>query len=65
MNKIYNFSITTGTEEGTCIISELILGKDIYFAEFTDFRDASDFLYKCFKMIGTGKDYCAYIRRGD
>jgi len=63
MHKIYKFAITTGTEEGTFIISELILGKDIYFAEFTDFKDASDFLFKCFKMIGTGKDHNAYIRR--
>jgi len=61
---LYRLSITTGTEQGTCIVSEEVLGKDIYLAEFQEYEDACDFLNKCFKKIGEGRNYNYYIKKG-
>ena len=63
MNRIYKLSITAGTEQGTCIISDEMLGKDIYLAEFQEYEDASNFLDRCFKKIGMGRNYNYYIRK--
>ena len=63
MNRLYRLSITTGTEQGTCIISDEMLGKDIYLAEFQEYEDASNFLDRCFKKIGMGRNYNYYIRK--
>jgi len=63
MNRIYKLSITAGTEQGTCIVSDEILGKDIYLAEFQEYEDAYNFLNRCFKKIGMGRNYNYYIRK--
>ena len=63
MNRIYKLSITAGTEQGTCIVSDEIMGKDIYLAEFQEYEDASNFLDRCFKKIGMGRNYNYYIRK--
>ena len=60
---LYRLSITAGTEQGTCIISEEVLGKDIYLAEFQEYEDACNFLNRCFKKIGMGRNYNYYIRK--
>lgn len=56
-DRLYRFSITKDTEQGTHIISDCILGKDIFFAEFNDFWEAVDYLKKCFICLGIGKHY--------
>tara|TARA_R100000030_G_scaffold98242_1_gene87965 strand:- start:993 stop:1190 length:198 start_codon:yes stop_codon:yes gene_type:complete len=59
---LYRLSITAGTEQGTCIVSEEVLGKDIYLAEFQEYEDANNFLNKCFKKIGEGRNYNYYVK---
>ena len=59
---LYRLSITAGTEQGTCIVSEEVLGKDIYLAEFQEYEDACNFLDKCFKKIGEGRNYDYYVK---
>ena len=61
-NYLYRLSITAGTEQGTCIVSEEVLGKDIYLAEFQEYEDACNFLDKCFKKIGEGRNYNYYVK---
>ncbi len=63
MNYLYRLSITAGTEEGTCIVSDWIMGKDIWLAEFQEYEDASNFLNRCFKKIGEGRNYHYYVRK--
>tara|TARA_R100001440_G_scaffold13057_4_gene22892 strand:- start:43 stop:252 length:210 start_codon:yes stop_codon:yes gene_type:complete len=63
MNRIYKLSITAGTEQGTCIVADEILGKDVYLAEFQEYEDACNFLNRCFKKIGMGRNYNYYIRK--
>ena len=60
---LYRLSITAGTEQGTCIVSEEVLGKDIYLAEFQEYEDACNFLDKCFKKIGEGRNYDYYVKQ--
>ena len=63
-NKLYRFSITAGTAEGTCIICTETKTQSIYFAEFINYEDARDYLDKCFEIVEYKRDYNIYIKRG-
>ena len=59
----YNLSITTGTENGTCIITNDVNDQSEYFAEFLNYEDACDYLDNCFELIEYKDNYCVYIKK--
>ena len=63
MSKLYKFSITVGTEQGTCIICTETKNKSIYFAEFVDYDEASNYLDKCFEIVDYRGNYTIYKRK--
>tara|TARA_R100001460_G_scaffold79239_1_gene120221 strand:+ start:293 stop:490 length:198 start_codon:yes stop_codon:yes gene_type:complete len=63
MSKLYKFSITTGTEEGTSIICTETKTKSIYFAEFVDYDEACNYLNKCFEIVDYRGNYNIYKRK--
>lgn len=63
MNKLYRLSITSGTEFENYLISDCILGKDIYLRSFYDYNEVIDYLDTNFTLIGEGKNYNYYIRK--
>ena len=64
MSKLYKFSITTGTEEGTSIICTETKNKSIYFAEFINYDDACDYLNKCYEIVEERGNYTIYKKKG-
>ena len=60
MNKLYKFSITVGTEQDTCIICEETKNQSLYFAEFSDYEEASNYLAKCFEVVEERGNYTIY-----
>tara|TARA_R100001440_G_scaffold30711_2_gene49146 strand:+ start:667 stop:864 length:198 start_codon:yes stop_codon:yes gene_type:complete len=63
MPKKYKFSITVGTEDGTCIICTETKHKSIYFAEFINYDDACDYLNKCYQIVEYKRDYGIYEKK--
>ena len=64
MAKKYKFSITVGTEQGTCIICTETKTESIYFAEFINYDDACDYLGKCYEIVEHKADYTIYKKKG-
>ena len=63
MPKKYKFSITVGTDHGTCVICTETKHKSIYFAEFINYEDASDYLDKCYKIVEERANYTIYEKK--
>jgi len=63
MEKLYRFSITSGTENDTCIISDCINGVDSYHAEFSNIQEANFYIDNCYKQIGKYENYNYYLRK--
>ena len=64
MAKKYKFSITVGTEEGTCVICTETKNKSIYFAEFINYDDACHYLDKCYEIVEERGNYTIYKKKG-
>lgn len=64
MNELLKLSITDDCDKGTFVISNTVLNKDMFFAEFSTKEDALLFLDFCLTKIGDGDDFNYYIRRG-
>ena len=63
MPKKYKFSITVGTDQGTCVICTETKHKSIYFAEFINYDDACDYLNKCYRIVEERGNYTVYEKR--
>ena len=64
MSKLYKFSVTVGTEEGTCVICTETKNESIYFAEFINYDDACDYLNKCYEIVEERGNYTIYKKKG-
>jgi|TARA_R100000353_G_scaffold175868_1_gene147495 hypothetical protein len=63
MYELLRLSITDNCDDGTIIIANTILNKDMFFAEFSTMDDALRFLDFGFTKIGDGVDFSYYIRK--